>query len=219
MLALIFLALTCPGVSALVGPSPRAAVPTTKLAAAAVIDKITDALGGGADADDGAVSLADCPPTRWGARIPDVGALQAEKRAAPYAPFIREVRPPAGASPADEVAYLRENADEINASTKSHGCVALKGWKTLEDAEGFRAAYEALGLAPCRDPLDAVSARPMVDKKSAVYEAVNKESRANFFIGMHNEFVGTRAPRAAMFVCFKAADSGGEFMVRRRRPL
>mmetsp|Transcript_24278 Transcript_24278/g.74848 ORF Transcript_24278/g.74848 Transcript_24278/m.74848 type:complete len:267 (-) Transcript_24278:45-845(-) len=53
----------------------------------------------------------------------------------------------------------------------------------------------------------------MVDKKSAVYEAVNKESRANFYIGMHNEFVGTRAPRAAMFVCFKQADEGGEFMV------
>ncbi|KAH8083916.1 TauD/TfdA-like taurine catabolism dioxygenase [Aureococcus anophagefferens] len=54
----------------------------------------------------------------------------------------------------------------------------------------------------------------MVDKGSAVYEAVNKESRANFFIGMHNEFVGTRAPRAAMFVCFKQADEGGEFMIR-----
>merc|ERR1719235_2107911 len=53
----------------------------------------------------------------------------------------------------------------------------------------------------------------MVDKGSAVYEAVNKESRANFYIGMHNEFVGTRAPRAAMFVCFQQAEEGGEFMV------
>jgi hypothetical protein len=30
---------------------------------------------------------------------------------------------------------------------------------------------------------------------------------------MHNEFVGTRAPRAAAFVCFKAAEKGGEFIV------
>jgi alpha-ketoglutarate-dependent taurine dioxygenase len=30
---------------------------------------------------------------------------------------------------------------------------------------------------------------------------------------MHNEFVGTRAPRAAAFVCFKAAEEGGEFLV------
>jgi len=32
-------------------------------------------------------------------------------------------------------------------------------------------------------------------------------------VGMHNEFVGTRAPRAAAFVCFKAAEEGGEFIV------
>ena len=30
---------------------------------------------------------------------------------------------------------------------------------------------------------------------------------------MHNEFVGTRAPRAAAFVCFKPADEGGEFLI------
>lgn len=32
-------------------------------------------------------------------------------------------------------------------------------------------------------------------------------------LGMHNEFVGTRAPRAAAFVCFKAAEEGGEFLI------
>ena len=30
---------------------------------------------------------------------------------------------------------------------------------------------------------------------------------------MHNEFVGTRAPRAAAFVCFKSAQEGGEFLI------
>ena len=32
-------------------------------------------------------------------------------------------------------------------------------------------------------------------------------------LGMHNEFVGTRAPRAAAFVCFKPAETGGEFLL------
>lgn len=81
--------------------------------------------------------------------------------------------------------------------------------------------YETLGMHPCLDPLHSVSARPTIEgeggasskKSSAVYEAVNKESRKNFFIGMHNEFVGTRAPRAAAFVCFKAAETGGEFLI------
>jgi hypothetical protein len=30
---------------------------------------------------------------------------------------------------------------------------------------------------------------------------------------MHNEFVGTRAPRAAAFVCLKPAETGGEFLL------
>lgn len=73
-------------------------------------------------------------------------------------------------------------------------------------------------MHPCLDPLHSVSARPTIEgspnsKPSAVYEAVNKESRKNFFIGMHNEFVGTRAPRAAAFVCFKKAEKGGEFLI------
>lgn len=76
-------------------------------------------------------------------------------------------------------------------------------------------SFIALGMKTCLDPLHSVSARPTVDgtKNSPVYEAVNKESRKNFFIGMHNEFVGTRAPRAAAFVCFKAAETGGEFLI------
>merc|ERR1719327_2537207 len=69
-------------------------------------------------------------------------------------------------------------------------------------------------MNPCLDPLHSVSARPTIEGKgSAVYEAVNKESRKNFFIGMHNEFVGTRAPKAAAFVCLKPAETGGEFII------
>lgn len=85
----------------------------------------------------------------------------------------------------------------------------------MKTQEGFQQFYNAIGMKVCLDPLHSVSARPTVDGKkgSPVYEAVNKESRKNFFIGMHNEFVGTRAPRAAAFVCFKAAETGGEFLI------
>merc|ERR1719310_1342850 len=85
----------------------------------------------------------------------------------------------------------------------------------MKQQPGFQAFYEAIGMHTCMDPLFSVAARPTADgnTKSAVYEAVNKESRKNFFIGMHNEQVGTRAPRAAAFVCFKAAETGGEFLL------
>ncbi len=183
--------------SALVAPVvPR---PRSARAAAAVAEK-----------ED--VELADCPVTQWGASIPDILAAQRAKRAAPEQPFLHVLEPPS-ADPDAQLRWLADHRDEVNAKLASHGAVNLRGWDLIRTPEGFRAAYEALGLEPCRDPLDAVSARPMVDKASAVYEAVNKESRANFYIGMHNEFVGTRAPRAAMFVCFQQAEEGGEFMV------
>ncbi|KAH8049977.1 TauD/TfdA-like taurine catabolism dioxygenase [Aureococcus anophagefferens] len=200
MLRLATIACAATAASGLVAPRlPAARHTTTARFAAATAEK----------AD---VQLVDCPYTQWGEPF-DVRAAQAAKRGAQPEPFIHELAPPAGASKADELAWLTEHADDVNAKLSSHGTVYLKGWELVKDAEGFRSAYEALNLSPCRDPLDAVSARPMVDKGSAVCEAVNKESRANFFIGMHNEFVGTRAPRAAMFVCFKQADEGGEFMV------
>ena len=60
----------------------------------------------------------------------------------------------AGASKADELAWLRDHADDVNAKLSSHGTVYLKGWELVKDAEGFRSAYEALNLSPCRDPLE-----------------------------------------------------------------
>ena len=46
-----------------------------------------------------------------------------------------------------------------------------------------------------------------------MYEAVNKPSRAKFFVGMHNESTFKRTNRLGAFVCFKAADKGGEFLL------
>ena len=83
----------------------------------------------------------------------------------------------------------------------------------LKTKEGFQRFYELLELEPCQDPLASVGARAIVDKKGAMYEAVNKPSRAKFFVGMHNESTFKRTNRLGAFVCFKAADTGGEFLL------
>ncbi|GMH81542.1 hypothetical protein TrVE_jg1073 [Triparma verrucosa] len=115
--------------------------------------------------------------------------------------------------------YLSTNSLKIKDSMILHGAVIFRNFSLMSTQPGFIKFYETLGMLPCLDPLHSVSARPTIEgdgptkKPSAVYEAVNKESRKNFFIGMHNEFVGTRAPRAAAFVCFKKAEKGGEFLI------
>merc|ERR1719160_1145896 len=110
--------------------------------------------------------------------------------------------------------WISANAMSIKDSMILNGAVIFRNFNTMKTQPGFVKFYETLGMNPCLDPLHSVSARPTIEGKgSAVYEAVNKESRKNFFIGMHNEFVGTRAPRAAAFVCFKSAEKGGEFII------
>ena len=74
---------------------------------------------------------------------------------------------------------------EIKQKMVESGAVVFRGFDLMKTQEGFQAFYKALGMRVCLDPLHAVSARPTVDgkKNSPVYEAVNKESRKNFFIG------------------------------------
>ena len=65
------------------------------------------------------------------------------------------------------------------------GAVIFRDFDLMKSQDGFQDFYKALGMKVCLDPLHSVSARPTVDgkKNSPVYEAVNKESRKNFFIG------------------------------------
>ena len=67
------------------------------------------------------------------------------------------------------------------------GAVIFRDFDLMKTQDGFQEFYEALGMHVCLDPLHSVSARPTVDgqKNSPVYEAVNKESRKNFFIGTY----------------------------------
>jgi len=159
------------------------------------------------------------PLTIWGETIQNVRDVQSKyRKSSSKSAFGQEISAKdlkiAGDIPA-QVAYLEENAMKLKQMMQDNAAVVLRDFDLMKTQEGFQQFYSILGMKVCLDPLHSVSARPTVDgkKNSPVYEAVNKESRKNFFIGMHNEFVGTRAPRAAAFVCFKAAETGGEFLI------
>merc|ERR1719361_2142701 len=109
--------------------------------------------------------------------------------------------------------YFAKNLPQIYKDLKTYGAVVFRGFEISKESAGFGQVGQALELEPCEDPLHSVAARDAVDKQKGVYEAVNKPSRRKFYVGMHNEMVGNRAPGAAIFVCFKAAEEGGEFLV------
>jgi alpha-ketoglutarate-dependent taurine dioxygenase len=167
-------------------------------------------------------SVAETPPsplTAWGEKVSDIRFLQQKLREQELPEFGPEISAlDLGIASDDktaQLAYFKENAMEIKQKMEDHGAVIFRDFSLMKEQDGFQAFYNALEMKICQDPLQSVSARPTADgkKDSPVYEAVNKESRKNFFIGMHNEFVGTRAPRAAAFVCFKPAEEGGEFLI------
>lgn len=165
-----------------------------------------------------AVDTPLAPLTQWGSPIPDILSSQRKlaSKQLEFAPTIRSSELGLKSDDVDgQLEYIKANREEIKRKMVDCGAVIFREFDLMKEQEGFVKFYEALGMKTCLDPLHSVSARPTVDgsKNSPVYEAVNKESRKNFFIGMHNEFVGTRAPRAAAFVCFKAAETGGEFLI------
>mmetsp|Transcript_55712 Transcript_55712/g.113904 ORF Transcript_55712/g.113904 Transcript_55712/m.113904 type:complete len:308 (-) Transcript_55712:407-1330(-) len=102
---------------------------------------------------------------------------------------------------------------KILSDLQTHGAVVMRNFDLMKQPEGFERMWKALGMEACLDPLHSVAGRPVVSGKNAVYEAVNKPSRAKFFVGMHNEMVGKRTVRRAAFVCFKKAEVGGEFII------
>jgi len=157
------------------------------------------------------------PRTLWGEQLGNIRRVQNDYRSRPEPEFAPEIfaKDLGLETTEQQLAYFEKNAMELKSKMEECGAVVFRGFDLMKTQEGFQKFYNAIGMKVCLDPLHSVSARPTVDgkKNSPVYEAVNKESRKNFFIGMHNEFVGTRAPRAAAFVCFKAAEEGGEFLV------
>ena len=177
------------------------------------------------------------PLTQWGEPYDDIVAIQQEAKRQTLPKFSYEidamkVLPPQSASTSTsatvsreeiEIQYLEEHRLDIVNKMQDHGCVIFRNFTLMTTPNGFTTFYQTLQMHPCCDPLHTVSARPTIattsttnnnnNKKSPIYEAVNKESRKNFFIGMHQEFVGTRAPAGAAFCCFTAAPVGGEFLI------
>jgi len=117
------------------------------------------------------------------------------------------------ASCVSEVDAISSQREEILRQLEVGGAIWVRGFELMKTKEGFQQFYELLGLSPCQDPLASVGARAVVSKKGAMYEAVNKPSRAKFFVGMHNESTFKRTNRLGAFVSFKPADVGGEFLL------
>lgn len=134
------------------------------------------------------VETPPSPLTAWGERIQDIRKLQQEfkKQKLPeFAPEISAVSLGLAGNKDAQLAYFQKNAMEIKQKMQDHGAVVFRGFDLMKEQDGFQQFYSAIGMKVCQDPLQSVSARPTADgkKDSPVYEAVNKESRKNFFIG------------------------------------
>jgi hypothetical protein len=135
------------------------------------------------------VATPPSPLTAWGDTISDIRKLQQEFRKEKLPDFAPEISAKDVGIASDDtqaqLEYFQENAMDLKQKMLDHGAVVLRGFDLMKEQEGFQAFYNAIGMKICQDPLQSVSARPTADgkKDSPVYEAVNKESRKNFFIG------------------------------------
>lgn len=130
------------------------------------------------------------PLTIWGDQIKDIRSTQDTYKKQKYPDFAPTISAKALNIQGDKDAqlkYARDNAIEIKTKMVENGAVIFRDFDLMKEQEGFVKFYEAIGMKTCLDPLHSVSARPTVDGKkgSPVYEAVNKESRKNFFIGTY----------------------------------
>jgi len=156
--------------------------------------------------------LADCPYALYGTKDIDVVQERASMKEI-SCPLEISMPPELAGDEEGQRSYFAKNLPQIYKDLKTYGAVVFRGFEISKESAGFGQVGQALELESCEDPLHSVAARDAVDKEKGVYEAVNKPSRSKFYIGMHNEMVGNKAPGAALFVCFEAADEGGEFLV------
>jgi len=156
--------------------------------------------------------LADCPYALYGSKDIDI-VKERSKMEEDFQPLEVSMPPELAGNVEAQRRYFAEELPQIYKDLKRHGAIIFRGFEISKDKTTFGQVGRSLQLESCEDPLHSVAARDAVDKKAGVYEAVNKPSRSKFYIGMHNEMVGDKAPGAALFVCFKAAEKGGEFMI------
>jgi len=156
--------------------------------------------------------LPDCPSTIWKADDIDIANLPDVTETAPLILDAAELGDMVTKDA--ELEYFKNRSKEIMEHLQKHGAIWFRNFEMMKDADGFRAMYEALQLNPCLDPIHTSGLREMVGKKDAVYEAVNKPSLAQHFVGLHNESTYVKTAKFGAFVCFKpATEGGGEFLV------
>lgn len=135
-----------------------------------------------------AVETPLAPLTIWGDKIEEIATTQQEYKKAKspdFAPTVSAKELNLVGDKDAQLAYFKENAMELKTKMVENGAVVFRDFDLMKEQDGFVQFYSAIGMNTCLDPLHSVSARPTVDgkKDSPVYEAVNKESRKNFFIG------------------------------------
>lgn len=127
------------------------------------------------------------PLTAWGDQVPDILKLQQEVKKQPLPEFASTIsaKELGLLTEEEQLKYFEDNALDLKLKMQEAGAVIFRDFDLMKTQDGFQQFYNAIGMKVCLDPLHSVSARPTVDgrKNSPVYEAVNKESRKNFFIG------------------------------------
>jgi hypothetical protein len=132
------------------------------------------------------------PLTQWGDKISDIVSLQQQVRSdglPEFAPTISAKDLGIAGDEKAQLKYFQDNGMEIKLKMQENAAVIFRDFDLMKKQDGFQQMYQAIGMKTCLDPLHSVSARPTVDgkKNSPVYEAVNKESRKNFFIGKYRQ--------------------------------
>mmetsp|Transcript_37000 Transcript_37000/g.56853 ORF Transcript_37000/g.56853 Transcript_37000/m.56853 type:complete len:441 (+) Transcript_37000:46-1368(+) len=146
-------------------------------------------------------------------------ALEAQRFAQSQepAPFLKELTSKdCDVDPLDrnaQLAFFKKNSKAIEKLKLKFGCVYFKGWSVFTDSKGLEAAAEAMGMALCSDPALFLGARYQLENEGKVFEASNRQEDSKTHIGMHTEATPGFRPSTGIFACFKAAESGGEFLV------
>jgi hypothetical protein len=147
----------------------------------------------------------------------DCIADQLQVRLSPPPPFLLELTPWAcNLDPSDRQGqrqWLLENAEDLRNAKLLYGGVHFRSWSLFKNADGVEQAWQALGLTPCRDPKEIRGPAPLLDGSSTIYETLNNQADAATHLGLHFEGIPGIMPTSALFSCFQAADSGGEFML------
>lgn len=157
--------------------------------------------------------LLPCPPTKWKSfqYTKDVHCnLQKEI----FPSFLQEIKCPENTqSQEEEVQWLSQNRNEIMNLLQKHGAIHFTNFSTPKTKQGFKSFCNALPLQACEDALASIGVRSSLSKSNGIYRAVDSESLADTFIGLHNDCTFALAPPFAAFCCFQQANENGEFLL------